>query len=251
MTSNTVKNTFFGRINYGSLNPPITSGTALGLTTKGDLLGHDGTNSGRLGVGTNTQVLQADSTQTLGVKWANKSPLTGTGDLWCFSSSGGGTDARLAVGSDTQVLTADSGAIKGLSYKYITQFTTRTNGHLYSRNSRTGTQSIPNSTTTAFTFSTTSGEAMSPATRTGMYLFVFGCRWASSTATKFVQLRINGVTVDPGVDSSGLTGDVCHSGARYVPVNSGDTIELVGNQSSGGNLNSVNAWCDWIFIGGQ
>lgn len=39
------------------------------LTTKGDLLGY-GTAPARLAVGSDTQVLTADSTQTLGIKWA-------------------------------------------------------------------------------------------------------------------------------------------------------------------------------------
>lgn len=39
------------------------------LTTKGDLLGYDTAND-RIPVGTNGQVLTADSTQALGVKWA-------------------------------------------------------------------------------------------------------------------------------------------------------------------------------------
>lgn len=40
------------------------------ITTKGDLISSDGTNNVRLPVGSNGQVLQADSTQTAGVKWA-------------------------------------------------------------------------------------------------------------------------------------------------------------------------------------
>jgi len=39
------------------------------MTTKGDLLTTNGTDINRLGVGTNTHVLQADSTATNGVKW--------------------------------------------------------------------------------------------------------------------------------------------------------------------------------------
>lgn len=46
------------------------------LTTKGDLVLFDGTNNVRFGVGSNTQVLTADSTQTTGVKWAT--PTTGS-----------------------------------------------------------------------------------------------------------------------------------------------------------------------------
>ena len=39
-------------------------------TTKGDLIGFDGTDNVRLAVGTNTQVLTADSTATTGLKWS-------------------------------------------------------------------------------------------------------------------------------------------------------------------------------------
>lgn len=40
------------------------------LTTKGDLIVHNGTNNVRIGVGSNNTVLTADSTQSTGVKWA-------------------------------------------------------------------------------------------------------------------------------------------------------------------------------------
>lgn len=48
-----------------------TSGT-MPLTTKGDIFGYD-TAAARIPVGTNGQVLTADSTQALGVKWATAS----------------------------------------------------------------------------------------------------------------------------------------------------------------------------------
>ena len=53
------------------------------LTTKGDLLVDNGTNNVRLAVGTNTQVLTADSTTATGVKWATPvtSNITAQG-LW-------------------------------------------------------------------------------------------------------------------------------------------------------------------------
>lgn len=41
------------------------------LTTKGDVLGNDGTNDVRLGVGTNGQVLIADSTAASGLAWSS------------------------------------------------------------------------------------------------------------------------------------------------------------------------------------
>lgn len=40
------------------------------LTTKGDILSRSANALGRLGVGSNDQVLTADSSQTLGIKWA-------------------------------------------------------------------------------------------------------------------------------------------------------------------------------------
>jgi len=40
-------------------------------TTKGDVIVHNGTDNIRLAVGTNDQVLTADSTQASGVKWAD------------------------------------------------------------------------------------------------------------------------------------------------------------------------------------
>jgi len=46
------------------------------LTTKGDLLSHNGS-EGRLAVGDNTQVLTADSSQTFGLKWADATGGTG------------------------------------------------------------------------------------------------------------------------------------------------------------------------------
>jgi hypothetical protein len=52
-----------------------SSGGSLALTTKGDILGYD-TTSNRVPIGTNGQVLTADSAQALGLKW--DSPTAGT-----------------------------------------------------------------------------------------------------------------------------------------------------------------------------
>lgn len=63
----------------------IQAGTSIPLTTKGDLFGYDTANA-RIPIGTNNQVLTADSTQALGLKWA-----TPTGSLASYSllNSGG------------------------------------------------------------------------------------------------------------------------------------------------------------------
>lgn len=56
----------------GAVGPQGPAGSVSPLTTKGDLFGFS-TVDARLPVGTNDQVLTADSTQSLGVKWADVS----------------------------------------------------------------------------------------------------------------------------------------------------------------------------------
>jgi hypothetical protein len=52
------------------------------LTTKGDIIGFDGTDNVRLAVGTNNQVLTADSTTATGLKWAT--PSAGGSNITAF-----------------------------------------------------------------------------------------------------------------------------------------------------------------------
>lgn len=80
-----------GNFSAGTITASLTgnaSGTAATITglvakantpftTKGDLWVTDGTNMHRLGVGSDTQILTADSTQTDGVKWATGSAGSG------------------------------------------------------------------------------------------------------------------------------------------------------------------------------
>jgi hypothetical protein len=98
------------------------SGLTSPLTTKGDVWGYNTTDA-RIPVGTNAQVLTADSTQALGVKWATPatpgttSPLTTKGDIWGFST----VNARLPVGANDSILVADSAQTLGVGYKTINQ----------------------------------------------------------------------------------------------------------------------------------
>lgn len=96
------------------------------LTTKGDVYTRSASADARLGVGTNGQVLSADSTASTGLKWidapAGSSPLTAKGDLYTRSAS---ADDNLPVGTNGQVLTADSAQTLGIKWAAANALTTK------------------------------------------------------------------------------------------------------------------------------
>lgn len=67
-------------------------------TTKGDVTVYNGTNNVRLAVGSNTQVLTADSTQATGVKWAAASG--GTSSIRTISAAFSGSTYGTACSAD-------------------------------------------------------------------------------------------------------------------------------------------------------
>ena len=55
-------------------------------TTKGDLIANNGSGNVRLGIGSNNQILVADSTQSTGIKWSNVSSATITTSITSAST---------------------------------------------------------------------------------------------------------------------------------------------------------------------
>jgi len=99
----------------GATGATGATGAGVTVTTKGDLQGFSSTFA-RFPVGTDGQVVTADSTQALGIKWATPGggtiPLTTKGDIFGFSTLG----ARLPVGTDGQTIVADSTQALGIKW---------------------------------------------------------------------------------------------------------------------------------------
>lgn len=83
-------------------------------TTKGDIIAFNGSDNVRLPAGNNGEVLQADSSESTGLKWATSASgtLSTKGDLFTYDTA----NARLPVGTNGQVLTANSSESTGLEW---------------------------------------------------------------------------------------------------------------------------------------
>lgn len=109
-------NTEIGGI-YTYINSTILASGLNKMSAKGDLYVFDGTALQAQAVGSDGQVLSADSTQPSGLAWASdvdSTLLTTKGDLLIYGASGA---KRLPIGADKTVLTADSTLTDGVGWE--------------------------------------------------------------------------------------------------------------------------------------
>lgn len=229
---------------------------------KGDILvGSAADARGRLAVGSNGQVLTADSTQSLGVKWAT--PASGSvasdtifdakGDLPV--GTGADAAARLAVGSNGQVLTADSAETTGV--KWATP--TGGGGIAFAgcKAVRSTVQSIPNGTDTVVSFtdadefdtdsmhdtSTNPSRITVPTGMTGVWRVTATTSWAATTGAnpRTAELKKNGAAVARYLAGDRRTSYASTAGFggfdATLSLTAGDYVELVVSQDSGVSLN--------------
>ncbi len=169
------------------------------MTTKGDLLGYSSAVT-RVAVGTDGQVLIADSTQAAGVKWgASVTTLTTKGDLLGYASG----LVRVAVGTNGQVLTADSTQAAGVKWAASHPLTTKGDVFVYS-------------TQAARLAVGTDGQVLTADSTQAA-----GVKWATPEASKLAQ-RVNATLATVATGTTTIPADdtipQSSEGDQYITV---------------------------------
>jgi hypothetical protein len=202
------------RVNSGGTAPEwATTADQTPLTTKGDLFGFD-TADARIPVGTNGHILTADSTQSLGVKWA-------------APSAGGFVGAQLTKNANQSVATGD--------YYVVTWPTESFDTDTFHDNS------------------TNNSRVTIPAGKGGYYRFSGIINFAqNSTGSRLVRVHKNGSNIVWVAWNAGKTGNnetgvvFCHT----LNATAADYFELFVKQESGGDLNiTANSSWDVQYLG--
>jgi len=174
-------------------------GSASPLTTKGDLYGFS-TTGARVAVGTNGQVLTADSTAATGVAWATAAAGTPTFAGCVLMNSGSITLSN----ATTTTLTFDTESLDTDAF--------------HSTSSNTSRITIP-------------------AGKAGKYLILGTVRYdANSSGRRISTILKNGTVLYEYESASPGSSDLSLVHSSIVNLAVGDYVELTGWQNSGGNL---------------
>jgi hypothetical protein len=194
----------------------ITNSMATEITAKGDLIAGTGSATfDNLAVGTNDQVLTADSTTATGLKWATP-------------SSGGSTFAGWLIYKNATQSIANSSSV----FMTWENETYDTNGY--------------------HSTSTNTSRATIPAGKAGKYLLATNIGWANgTTGERYVYIWKNGAGVT-GADNSNSRNSFGNSSPQtqnvitVMDLAEGDYVEVRVVQSSGGNLNTTADECNFL-----
>lgn len=209
------------RVNAGGTDLEFAAPAAGGgdpLTTKGDLFGFD-TDAARIPVGTNGQVLEADSTQALGLKWAT--PAGGAGDTFTLDN---------VTNSGAVAFSASAFASKGITYDCITNVTLR------AVKARSDTASAAtyklvvaevsggSDTIDAITATSQTTPTTSKATPVNDFIFSSGVSLVAGKRYAFIMVRTDGTTTEinkasfPGTLEASFTHLSYVASIRYASI---------------------------------
>jgi hypothetical protein len=190
----------------------VTNSMATAIDAKGDLIGGTGADTfARLGVGTNGQVLTADSAETTGLKWAT--PAAGSTFVGC----------SLYRSTDLSVANATATAIPWTAEFYDTN--------------------------TFHDNSTNNSRITIPSGQDGYYLITGIVLWTNNgTGQRQHIILKNGAGT--GWDDIALTNAASYTvtnGARMLYLVAGDYVQLSVSQNSGGALDAFGGTTASIF----
>ena len=227
----------------------VTNSMATAIDAKGDLIAGTAADTfSRVAVGTNGQVLTADSTAATGLVWSTPSsgmtnPMTTTGDT--IYSSSGSTPARLGIGSTGQVLTVSGGL--------PTWATPSAGSNIGCSVYKSASVTIADSTETLMTFNseawdtdgfhsttTNTGRITIPTGKGGKYLVVIReYIQSNSSGQRLTRLQKNG-TVDWTFTNPPVSGGVTVLTVSLImSLVAGDYISYNVLQTSGGSLDYI------------
>lgn len=192
-----------------------TTGIGIGaVTTKGDLLGY-GTFPTRLGVGTNDQILIADSTQTLGVKWGSSIgnlTVTGTATIGTLAVTGIVTNGTFFAGAVGGTPTAPT--FRAIAANDLPGLLNDTN---FGNVTITSSLTLPNQNANLVYAGPTTGAGNHPTFRSLVVADLPGGNWIGNTNSQSVLGSSFSITAARGTyQDTGLTVTLPAAGTYLV-----------------------------------